>query len=389
MEVMTGYRESTRRLTGLAVGLAAAMLLVSPAPAAAQERIVPQSEAELRLSYAPIVREAAPAVVNIHTSRMVRRPSFSPFFDDPFFRHFFGDRGFGGRGQSERVQNSLGSGVIVDPAGRIVTNAHVIEGADEIRVSLADRREFPAEVVTTDESTDLAILRIGVDEPLPHLELADSDALEVGDIVLAIGNPFGIGQTVTSGIVSALKRNGLRRSGYEEFIQTDAPVNPGNSGGALVDSNGRLVGINTAFFSPNPANVGINLAVPSNMASAIMAQLIAYGEVRRGRIGITLRDLDPTLAGSLGLERSGGALVGRVAPGSSAAEAGIVQGDVIVAANGRPIRTATDLTNLVGVSPIGARLYLTLYRNGEEQEVEATIAPVEEPDLTVQAVRRQ
>lgn len=334
------------------------------------------------MSFAPMLQRVTPTVVSIAVrTRVTSKPA-------PGTRESGAGMWFSPFPQPQPMETvGAGSGVIVDAArGYVLTNDHVVAQARAILVTLEDGRTFEAEVVGSDPETDIALLRIEADG-LEAAELGDSDHLRVGDVVLAIGNPFGIGQTVTTGIVSALKRNGLRRHGYEDFIQTDAPVNPGNSGGALVDSKGNVVGINTALYSPGPVNVGINLAVPSNMARAVMEQLIAHGEVRRGRIGVALQDLDPALAGSLGLARRGGALVGRVAPGSAAARAGIVQGDVIVAANGRPVQRAADLSNLVGISPIGARLELTLYRNGQERQIETTIAPVDALDPASGAAR--
>jgi Do/DeqQ family serine protease len=292
-------------------------------------------------------------------------------FDDPFFRRFFDLPAV----PREREVLSAGSGVIVNAArGFILTNGHVVANPAEIQVTLKDRRTFPARLVGSDPATDVALLQI--DAPgLTPVPFGDSDRLEVGDVVIAIGNPFGLGQTVTSGIVSALGRSGLGLEGYEDFIQTDASINPGNSGGALVNSKGELVGINTAIIGPTGGNVGIGFAVPANMARAVMAQLVEHGEVRRGRLGITIEDLTPARAGDMHLELPDGAVITHVEPGSAAARAGIAPGDVIVRANGQPIQDAGDLRNLVGLLPVGADLQLVLYRDGRERAVGARVGP--------------
>ena len=301
--------------------------------AEAQVRVPPPSREAIQYSYAPIVKRAAPAVVNVYVRSRVRA-GIPPLFDDPFFRRFFGD-GFGM--PRERIQNSLGSGVIVSPDGIVVTNYHVIRGGEsaEIRVALADRREFDAKVILQDEKTDIAVLRIEANgETFPTLELADSDALEVGDLVLAIGNPFGVGQTVTSGIVSALARTEVARSDAQVFIQTDAAINPGNSGGALVDMQGRLVGINTAIFSKTGASHGIGFAIPVNLVRIYVESALTGRKVERPWLGARLEAVTRDIAESLGLNRVAGALVTRVYPNGPAAEAGIEPGDVIVAVDG-------------------------------------------------------
>src|SRR5690242_2725776 len=300
----------TMRFRLLFAALAIACLA---AGALAQERRVP-TQNELRLSYAPVVQRVAPAVVNVYAAKVVQ--SRNPFFDDPIFRRFFGAPG----GGSEPVQRSLGSGVIVDPSGLIVTNVHVIEGADEVKVSLADKREFEASIVLKDSRTDLAILRIKNSERFPFLEFADSDALQVGDVVLAIGNPFGVGQTGTHGIVSALARTQVGITDYQSFIQTDAAINPGNSGGALVDLGGKLVGITTAIFSRSGGSQGIGFAIPSNMVRVVAASARnGGGAVRRPWLGARLQPLTPEIAESLSLKRPAGALVANVSPDSPAA----------------------------------------------------------------------
>ncbi len=319
---------------------------------------------------APLVAGVTPGVVNIAVrSRVERAPN--PLFDDPFFRRFFDLPAV----PREREVLSAGSGVIVDAArGYVLTNGHVVANPAEIQVTLKDRRTFPARLVGSDPATDVALLQI--DAPgLTGVPFGDSDRLEVGDVVIAIGNPFGLGQTVTSGIVSALGRSGLGLEGYEDFIQTDASINPGNSGGALVNSKGELVGINTAIIGPTGGNVGIGFAVPANMTRAVMAQLIEHGEVRRGRLGITIEDLTPARAGDMHLELPGGAVITHVEPGSPAARAGIAPGDVVVRANGQPVQDAGDLRNVVGLLPVGADLQLVLYRDGRERAVGARVGP--------------
>jgi Do/DeqQ family serine protease len=320
------------------------------------------------LTMAPLVAGVTPGVVNIAVrSRVERAPN--PLFDDPFFRRFFDLPAV----PREREVLSAGSGVIVDAArGYILTNGHVVANPSEIQVTLKDRRTYPARLVGSDPATDVALLQI--DAPgLTAVAFGDSDRLEVGDVVVAIGNPFGLGQTVTSGIVSTLGRSGLGLEGYEDFIQTDASINPGNSGGALVNSKGELVGINTAIIGPTGGNIGIGFAVPANMAKAVMAQLVEHGEVRRGRLGITIEDLTPARAGDLHLELPGGAVITHVEPGSPAARAGIAPGDVIVRAHGQPIQDAGDLRNLVGLLPVGTDLPIVLYRDGRERALAARI----------------
>ena len=301
------------------IALAALGLTLVPPEARAQERRVPVSPNEVRLSYAPIVQRAAPAVVNVYAAKTVTVRN--PLFDDPIFRRFFGIPGGGG----EQVQRSLGSGVLVDAAGLVVTNHHVIEGADQVKVSLSDKREFEAEMVLKDARSDLAVLRIkSRNERFAALEFADSDALQVGDLVLAIGNPFAVGQTVTHGIVSAVARTQVGITDYQFFIQTDAAINPGNSGGALVDLTGRLVGINTAIFSRSGGSQGIGFAIPANMVKVVVASARSGGTtVRRPWLGARLQAVTPEIAESLGLKRPAGALIASVSPSSPAARAGL------------------------------------------------------------------
>jgi len=317
---------------------------------------------------APMLKKATAAVVNIATVGYVEIRQ-NPLLQDPFFRHFFGvpDRPY------KRRTQSLGSGVIVDAdKGYILTNNHVIEHADKITVTLRDGRQFSAELIGTDPDSDIAVIRIAADD-LTALPLADSEALQVGDFVVAIGNPFGLGQTVTSGIVSALGRTGLGIEGYEDFIQTDASINPGNSGGALVNLRGELVGINTAILAPGGGNVGIGFAIPIHMAEQIMQQLIEYGEVSRGRLGVTAQDLTPDLAQAFGLRQSRGTVIAQIEPGSAADKAGLRVGDIILKINGKPVTSSADVRNRVGLLRVGSTVDITLLRDGRERTVRAVI----------------
>ena len=324
-------------------------------------------------SLAPMLETVLPAVVNISTRTMpqVRRNSL---LDDPFFRRFFELPDTHPR---EPQSQSRGSGVIVDARqGYVLTNHHVIDDAEEITVTLRDQRSFTARVVGQDPEVDIALLQIEAGD-LTALPIADSDTLRVGDFVVAIGNPFGLGQTVTYGIVSALGRSGLGIEGFENFIQTDASINPGNSGGALVTTQGQLVGINTAILGPSGGNIGIGFAIPSNMAQASVRQLAEHGEVRRGELGVVIQDLTPELAAAFGLQGSGGALLARIVPGSAADTAGLAAGDIVVAVDGRPIRTGGALRNAIGLLPVGERMTLDIIRNGRPMSVHATIAGAE------------
>ncbi|SFN90749.1 DegQ family serine endoprotease [Nitrosospira briensis] len=317
---------------------------------------------------APMLKDVTPTVVNISVQTRAAIEE-NPLFRDPFFRHFFNLPD-----QAARPERSVGSGVIVDAAqGFVITNYHVIKDAQQVVVTLKDRRQFQAKLVGTDPGTDIALLKIDA-KNLQALRLGDSDLLNVGDFVVAIGNPFGLGQTVTSGIVSALGRSGIDIEGYEDFIQTDASINPGNSGGALVNLKGELVGINTAIVAPTGANVGIGFAVPSVMVKAVLDQIVRFGEVRRGRLGATSEDITHELAGSLGLTSTAGAIISTVEPNSPAEKAGIKPRDVITAVNGKAIRDSVDLRNKIGLMPIGETLNLGLIRNGKPITTKVTIA---------------
>src|SRR6266516_2001121 len=359
----------------------AILMLASLAPLglAAQEhggaRRVPSSPTELRLSYAPVVRRATPAVVNVYAAKTVAVRN--PLFDDPIFRRFFGGPGAPG-GSGDQVQRSLGSGVLVDAEGLVVTNNHVIEGADQVRVSLADKREFEAELVLKDSRSDLAVLRIKAqDERFPALELADSDALEVGDVVLAIGNPFAVGQTVTHGIVSAVARTQVGITDYQFFIQTDAAINPGNSGGALVDLAGRLVGINTAIFSRSGGSQGIGFAIPANMVRVVVASAKTGGStVRRPWLGARLQGVTPEIADGLGLKRPTGALIASVAPASPAARAGLKTGDLITAIDGLQVEDVNAIKYRFPTKPIGGTARLGIVRAGKELALNVALEAV-------------
>jgi len=351
-----------RRPGLFALLLLPAALLLAPS-AGAQDRRLPNSPAEVRLSYAPVVQRAAPAVVNVYAAKVIE--SRNPFFDDPFFRRFFG--GQGGL-QREQKQSSLGSGVIVDAGGLVVTNNHVIEGADEVKVALADKREFEAEIVLKDARTDLAVLRIkNSRERFPVIELGDSDSLQVGDLVLAIGNPFAVGQTVTHGIVSAVARTQVGITDYQFFIQTDAAINPGNSGGALVDLGGRLIGVNTAIFSRSGGSQGIGFAIPVNMVRVVVASARGGGSsVKRPWLGAKLQAVTPEIAESLGLKRPVGALVAGVLPGSPAALAGLKTGDLIVGIDGQAVDDPNAFDYRFATKNLGGQAQLGVLRGGKE-----------------------
>jgi serine protease Do len=340
----------------------------NPAPTV---KMVSRSEAAAGRGYSAVVKRVLPAVVNISSSKVVKQTALEiPQGVDPFFRQFFGDN-FSQRFNvpQERSEKALGSGVIVSPEGYILTNNHVVEGAKEVTVTLRDKREMKARVVGTDPRTDIAVLKLEGSN-FPALTLADSGKVEVGDIVLAIGNPFGVGQTVTAGIVSATGRGGLGIEQVEDFIQTDAPINPGNSGGALVDDEGHLIGINTAIISGNSGgNQGIGFAVPINMARHDMDEILAHGKVAHGYLGILPQDLTPALAKAFNTSETSGALVGEVTPNSPAARSNLKQGDIIVAVNGQAVADAGQLRSKIGMMNPNATVMLRVLRNGKMQEV--------------------
>ncbi len=318
------------------VSIVACLVTLFGAPgASAQTRVAPESRPQIQLSYAPIVHRAAPAVVNVYGARVEKGGANNRAMDE-FFRRYFGENGLGL--QQDRVQRSLGSGVIVDASGLVVTNHHVIEGMTEVKVALADRREFEAEIVLRDPRTDLAVLRLKNGTKFDVIEFGDSEALEVGDLVLAIGNPFGVGQTVTQGIISALARTHVGASDYQFFIQTDAAINPGNSGGVLVDVNGRLIGINSAIFSQSGGSHGIGFAIPSSMVRTVVASARDGSRtVRRPWLGARLQNVSPEIAETMGLERPAGVLVAALVGNGPADEAGLKRGDVILAVDGRAV----------------------------------------------------
>jgi len=357
-------------LTGL---LAAAVIAVVPGTSIAAA-LPPAIDGQPMPSLAPMLGHVTPAVVNISTKTRVAVNN--PYFSDPVFRQFFGLPNT----PQERTEQSLGSGVIVDAArGYVLTNNHVVGGADDITVTLQDGRSFKAKLIGTDPDTDVAVVQIPA-QNLQALPLADSSKLRVGDYVVAVGDPFGLGQTVTAGIVSALGRSGLGRSssgngGYQNFIQTDASINPGNSGGALVNLRGELVGINTMIFSPSGGNVGIGFAIPSDLTSEVMGQLLAHGKVQRGSLGVQTQAITPRIAQLLKLKDSNGVVVTGVSAGSAAEHAGLQPGDVLTALNGKPLHSVQELRNAEGLLPLGSTVQLDVLRNGHSTEVSATLSP--------------
>ncbi|PNG25531.1 Do family serine endopeptidase [Methylocella silvestris] len=359
-----------RRACGVALALVVGFGLSAQAETARQ---APQAATEVMLSLAPVVKKAQPAVVNVYASRTEKR-SRNALYDDPIFERFFG----GGGRPGGSTSRSLGSGVLVDSSGLVVTNYHVIEGMTDVKVALADKREFDADIVLRDQRTDLAVLRLKGGANFPVMELGDSDALEVGDFVLAIGNPFGVGQTVTQGIVSALARTqaGISDSGF--FIQTDAAINPGNSGGGLVDMRGRLVGINSAIFSQTGNSVGIGFAVPSNMVRVVVAAAKSGQRVRRPWLGASLQAVSREIADSLGLDRPSGALVAEVTDGGPADKAGVKRGDIIAAVDGQTIDDPESFGYRLSTKALGGEASLSLMRNGKPLNVKLALSPAAE-----------
>ena len=370
------------------LALAVLAVLQISAPAEAEERTTPGNRVEINLSFAPIVKRTGPTVVNIYARKVVRRRKAPFLFDDPFFKRFFGkDFPFGG--QRERLENTLGSGVIVKADGIIVTNYHVIKGADAITVVLSDRREFDARILIADERTDIAVLKVETEgERLPVVEFGDSDGLEVGDLVLALGNPFGVGRTVTSGIVSALARTSVGITDYRFFIQTDAAINPGNSGGALVDMKGHLVGINTAIFSRSGGSMGIGFAVPSNMVRTIVESAATGRKLVRPWLGLTGKAVTADIASALGLKRPIGVLVENVAEGGPGDRAGIQQGDVILTIGPHEVEDPQALRFRLATRPIGEVVAMTVFSRGLTRKAKfKLIPPPEDPPRNVTALQ--
>ncbi len=354
---------------------AAFVLLAGLVPAQAQETVVPESAAQVKLSFAPVVKSVTAAVVNVYAQH-VEKTRANPMFDDPFFRQFFG----GSSAPRERVERSLGSGVIVGKDGMIVTNYHVIANATQVRVALSDKREFDAEIILKDQRADLAVLRLkGVKKELPTLDFADSDKVQVGDLVLAVGDPFGVGQTVTSGIVSALARSQVGQSDFQSFIQTDAAINPGNSGGALVDLSGKLVGINTAIVSRSGGNIGIGFAIPAAMVKVVVASAQAGSDrVLRPWLGASMQSVSAEIAESLSMERPAGALVTEVAKNGPAAEGGLQTGDVVLAVDGVPVSDPDEFGYRFATKPLGGQAQLDVLRKGKRVKLPIKLAAAPE-----------
>ena len=332
----------------------------------ATDQVVPESQAQMQLSFAPVVREAAPAVVNVYTSRTVRQRV-----------SFFSNR------TREREQNSLGSGVIVDPSGVIVTNNHVVQGADELRVVLNDRREYEAEILLTDEASDLAVLKVNTEEPLPVLPFDMGGDGEVGDLVLAIGNPFGVGQTVTSGIISALARTDVGESDFASFIQTDAAINPGNSGGALVNMDGELIGVNTMIFSRSGGSNGIGFAIPVDLVSRVVDTALSEGELIRPWLGARLQPVTSDLAQAFGLDRPRGALINEIYPNAAADDAGLRQGDIVLAVDGHEVNNDSGTRFRLATHAAGDDAEFTILRDGRQVTLDVPVLPapgVADPD---------
>src|SRR5215216_2503269 len=337
----------------------------NPASTASNPAVMPVA------SYADVVSKVAPAVVTIHSQSRVRQPQQYPFMDDPFFRRFFGQPQQ--QPPVERQRSGLGSGVIIDSNGYIITNHHVIDGADQIKVDLSDNRTLDAQVVGADPPSDLAVLKVEASN-LPVLKLGDSDRMRVGDVVFAIGNPLGVGQTVTMGIISAKGRQtGLSNGSFEDFLQTDAPINQGNSGGALVSTNSELIGINSQILSTSGGSIGLGFSIPSNMARIVVEQLINTGRVRRGQLGVVALKIPSEEAAKMGITQGPGVVVYRVQPGGGAERAGIREGDVITALNGEAVNEPNTFRNKIASTPPGTEITLTVKRDGREQQVRATL----------------
>src|SRR5277367_4079791 len=355
-------------------------------PIAIAQNALPVSLGNFANGFSAVIKPALPAVVNIRTSKLVKSQGnqMSPFFNDPTFRQFFGDQFGGGKPHQEREQ-ALGSGVIVTTDGTILTNNHVIDGASDIKVYLSDKREFKAKLVGADPKTDIAVLKIEA-SGLPTLPIGDSGQLNVGDLIFAIGDPFGIGETATMGIVSATGRANLGIENYENFIQTDAAINPGNSGGAMIDIHGNLVGINTAILSHGGGmggeggNEGVGFAIPVSMAKPVMDQILNHGKVVRGYLGVHIQDLTPELARAFGLKDSGGVLIGDVSSGTPAAQAGLKKGDVILQVNGQAVNASNQLRVQISQFAPGTPIKLQIWRNGGEQDVSLKLAELNEKE---------
>src|SRR5271168_1615774 len=355
-------------------------------PIAIAQNALPVSLGNFANGFSAVIKPALPAVVNIRTSKMVKAQAnqSSPMFNDPMFRQFFGDQFGGGKPHAEREQ-ALGSGVIVTPDGTILTNNHVIDGASDIKVQLSDKREFKAKLVGADPKTDIAVLKIEA-SGLPTLPLGDSSQLNVGDLIFAIGDPFGIGETATMGIVSATGRGQLGIEDYENFIQTDAAINPGNSGGAMIDNHGNLVGVNTAILSHGSGgNEGVGFAIPMSMAKPVMDQILAHGKVVRGYLGVHIQDLSPEIAKAFNYNMSGGALIGDVSPNTPASKAGLQKGDVIVKLNGQAESDSNDLRNTISQMAPGTSVKLDIWRDGKTQPFTVTLGELPKDKETAES----
>ena len=370
-----GQSRLMRRITLIGALATGVLALATSSRALAQDTDTPASNARTVApmpSLAPMIKRVSPAVVSIGIRGAVREQGRNPLFDDPFFRRFFNVPP--DAGTRERPFQSAGSGVVVDAKqGHIITNAHVVENAREITVTLSDQRQFPAKVVGSDPRTDIAVIQIKATD-LSQIALGDSDQLEPGDYVAAIGNPFGLQQSVSYGIVSALGRSGMNPDGFESLIQTDASINPGNSGGALVNLRGELVGINNMILSGSGGNIGIGFAIPVNMARSITDQLIKFGSVKRGQLGVTIAPVTPDVAEALALKNTGGALITQIAKDSAAARAGLRAGDIVTALNGRNIKSAAEFRNAIGLLRVGEKVEITLLRDGQNRKVTAEVA---------------